>query len=332
MSGAHYLLKSNLNPGATRSGSYSFLSCRDTQRAWRSSFWNLACFDYIIAYTDQSLPRVDLEDPNLWEAAGLHMVQVNARLRPKALCIDGNNDDPEQMTETVACRTLIWIILKTLQYIVMERRRRETESDAASSQTRQDADPDFEAGQWREIEQLLEDWGTVLPETFEPCMRLTSQAVRDSSPAALTANGLRPQSSTSGLFPEVFYSNPMCATAVVLFHFVSSLLLLHKSVETSGSASNPRFVFKRLEAYRRLTRQVNDHVKEICAISLGLPGDLVRIHMVQPLQLAGFCLETPEQRAALAGILAEIEQDTGYSTDVQLKSLQDNWSQDTLLA
>lgn len=323
MSGAQYLLTFNLKQlfesteFPRRNAAYGL----HAQRAWQASFWNIACIDWITSYTEQTSPRLDIENLELWKTAGLPMSIVNGACMPDSLRNDEDSGQQMQMNETLACRTLVWIILKTLSFVASEK---------ACNQTANNGCPGAHQGSstgiqcWDSISQYLDNWCAALPDTFEPCARLAQRYNNIPTPSDNRAPGSEFQSA----FQELFYANAMCATAAVLYHFVQLLLLLHKPLQQKASESHPAFVAKRLNAYRQLSAQIEGHANEICAISLGRPDDPVRLQMVQPLYIAGLCFEAHEQRTALAQLLTSIQRETGYSTAERVANLQQHWGWD----
>ncbi|KAM0265228.1 hypothetical protein ACHAQJ_000382 [Trichoderma viride] len=327
MSGAQYLLTFNLKQlfGSTeinrRSGTYGL----HARRAWQASFWNIVCIDWIASYTEQTTPRLDIENSELWNAAGLPMCVVNGTTIPDSLCNDEDMGSQLQMTETVACRSLIWIILKTLTLIAVEKNSRNKANNDLTENGKANQCLHIGPRWWDDVSHHLDNWCAALPDTFEPCARIAQRHNNIPTPS----DNMLPGSEFQSTFQELFYANAMCATAAVLYHFVQLLLLLHKPLDQNASESHPEFVTKRLNAYRQLSAQIEGHANEICAISLGRPDDPVRQHMVQPLYLAGLCFETHEQRTALAQLLAGIQRETGYSTAERVANLQQHWGWDS---
>lgn len=327
MSGAQYLLTFNLkqifentehNP---RSGAYGL----STRRAWQASFWNIVCIDWVTSYTGEVPPRIDIENLELWKAAGLPMVVVNGIHLPVSLCGDETSGHQLQMTETVACRSLIWVILKTLAFVADEKSGKKIADSSPLDAGKTSGSSPNKIHSWDDISQHLDNWCAALPDTFEPCARIAQRYNNIPTPS----DTMPPRSEFQSAFQELFYANAMCATAAVLYHFVQLLLLLHKPLNQKLSESHPEFVAKRLNAYRQLSAQIEGHANEICAISLGRPDDPVRMHMVQPLYIAGLCFEAHEQRTALAQLLATIQRETGYSTTERVANLQQQWGWDS---
>ncbi|PON28043.1 hypothetical protein TGAM01_v203180 [Trichoderma gamsii] len=326
MSGAQYLLTYNLKQlyESTeinrRNGTFGL----HARRAWQASFWNIVCIDWITSYTEQTAPGLDVENAELWKAAGLPICVVDGITMPNALCNNGDSGFQLQMTETLACRSLIWIILKTLTLIALEKSSNKTANNGLPENDGTCQNSSIASHSWDDVSQHLENWCAALPDTFEPCARIAQRYNNIPTPS----DNMASMSEFQSAFQELFYANAMCATAAVLYHFVQLLHLLHKPLDQKPTESHLEFVAKRLNAYRQLSAQIEGHANEICAISLGRPDDPVRQHMVQPLYLAGLCFETHEQRTALAQLLASIQRETGYSTAERVAKLQQHWGWD----
>lgn len=120
-------------------------------------------------------------------------------------------------------------------------------------------------------------------------------------------------------FAEVFYSLPCCSVTMQHYHFAQIILLLHQPRDDSNSFRD------RLRQYREIPEKIVHHSREICANALGRPPGHVRIHMLQPLFVAGQCLESSEERKVIIGLLRGIETDLGWATEYRVKELLGEW-------
>ena len=164
------------------------------------------------------------------------------------------------------------------------------------------------SGTWEDLEHQVDYWFNTLPEGFRPAGRI------EASSDFLTC-----------LFPEIFYSIPMCAATTQHYHFARVLLLLHKPQNVIPD----RNLGDSLRRHREIATKVTYHCREICGIAIGsLPG-YVRIHMLQPLFVAGQCLEHPSERRKIVTILRGIEQDLGWATEYRVQQLLLEWGWET---
>ncbi|KAK5994494.1 Transcription activator AMTR1 [Cladobotryum mycophilum] len=119
-------------------------------------------------------------------------------------------------------------------------------------------------------------------------------------------------------FPEIVYGLPSCAATMQHYHFAQLLLILHEPLKTEvGSAP----ATARVRRYRELMKRIDQHCKEICGISLGKPAGAARIHMLQPLFLAGQLLEEPREQQIVIDLLRGIEADLGWATAYRVEQL-----------
>lgn len=336
MSGAQHLLMENLPDPASaptdpriRTPLRSF----DTVQAWQASFWNVVRIDYVVSYVERGHPRLSTDDQRLWQAAGLPLRDMNGVRLPESLCVNKDSSFSPRMvpmSETAACRTLLWIVLKALSFAAEQRdqsRTMEFMPHTEASATAKKQQPLNDTKSWQAIRDHLQAWNASLPDSFEPYLRLAQHRPTqvqtpnrsDVSTAAGDGNAIAIQ------FPTLQYSSAMASTAMVLYHFIQIFLLLHRPLSPSNQDTFSRFASQRLSAYRQVAREVDDHANRICGICLGRPDDAVRMHMVQPLHLAGLGLESHDQRVVLEGLLSGIRKGTGCSTEWIVTSLREEW-------
>jgi hypothetical protein len=332
MTGAQYLLQEHL-PGRASGMEGPFRSF-DTSQAWRASFWNVAMIDYTQAYIDRTSPRLNTQDQHLWKAAGIPLRSVNNVLVPESLCGIGDDasEPPPEMTETVACRTLIWIILRALGYAAAEKNNFQALEKSQNSTAGNSLG--FGPESWHIIRQHLIDWEESVPDSFRPFATLPrpeQQALSAARPIPSDSSAASDDKVVTVPFPTLCYSSFMASTASILYHFIQIFLLLHRPLEpTSGSFSH--FASRRLAAYRQLSQEVDEHAEKICSICLGQqPGnDASQMHMAQPLHLAGLSFEGHEQRFVLEGLLKGIQRGSGWSTEWIVTSLRGEWGWDAV--
>ena len=78
----------------------------------------------------------------------------------------------------------------------------------------------------------------------------------------------------------------------------------------------------RLRMIREVSRELEYHGQQICGIALGLDNyPEIRDQMVQPLYLAGVCLEGNEHLTIVIRLLREIQAESMHSTAQRVKSL-----------
>lgn len=325
MSGAQSLLSKNIPSSilnqrtAIRPG---MLSSIDTSKAWQATFWNVARIDYIVAYTEGTMPRLNTGDEQLWKASGLPLIMINGLLQPESICRNQLSEYGSlEMTEAVACKTLIWIVLRSLAYVSAEKDKMNGSNDYAPTQNHLFLGPET----WQGLRQMLSNWHDAVPDTFQPFVALPKPQQPQQSSAKSTPSRNGAEDTITIQFPTLCYSSAMASTAMVVYHFIQIFLLLHKPLGRMPSESFARFTSKRMDAYRLALLEIDDHASAVCGISLNRPIDAVQMHMAQPLHMAGLCFESASQRVVLEGLLNGIQKTTGFSTEWIVSSLRDEW-------
>lgn len=116
---------------------------------------------------------------------------------------------------------------------------------------------------------------------------------------------------------EVFFTMPICAATMQLYHFARILLLLNPpTIQTTAHNYSSTSAIK--------------HAHSIIGIALGRPPPAVRVEMLLPLYIAGVCLDDDEERTVLLELLRAIEMDTGCETEGRCLELTRRWEWDGL--
>jgi hypothetical protein len=260
-------------------------------RGRRAAFWNFAREDYTAAYIHGTRTRLDTEDFAMWRAFGLEITD-NGDLHLQSLERSEMVDGAKATSEDLVAHTLLWIVLSIMNYIGDERAVDKSE-------------------RWIKLREQLDMWHRFLPDHFQPCVK--SKQYRDAEDSATLQH--EP-------FTELFFSLSVCAATLQLYHFAWILLLLHKPATLpSGNGS----VSEILRSYREALQKVGSHCRDICGIALAHSDQATRVHMQQPLYVAGLCLDTPEDRKVILELLREIEVQTGCPTGLRMQQLLAEW-------
>lgn len=260
-------------------------------RGRRAAFWNFAREDYTAAYIYGTKTRLDTEDFEMWRAFGLKITD-NGELYLQSLGRSKTVDEANDPSEDLVAHTLIWIVLRIMNFI----------GDNSRADTNE---------RWMELQEQLHMWHRSLPDHFQPCVR--SKHYRDGEDSATLQH--EP-------FTELFFSLSICAAALQLYHFAWILLLLHKPAtlrSENGSVSDI------LRSYREELEKIGSHCRDICGIALAHSDQAARVHMQQPLYVAGLCVDTPEDRKVILELLREIEVQTGCPTGFRMQQLLAEW-------
>ncbi|KAH8888024.1 hypothetical protein GQ53DRAFT_826592 [Thozetella sp. PMI_491] len=262
----------------------------------RASFWNIARADFLAAYQRRSLTQLDPEDLTLWEAAGLRCVPATSPASLTPIPVALTNGDREEDV----CRTLIWILAKSVNFLGAG------PSAFLPAQHREI---------WTSLRNSLDQWHKNLPMFFQPYLSLPLLD-EASEPTDSSASSKGQQRRIS----QLIFNVPMCAMALQLYHFVQIMLLPNWPMDesTQGAA--------RLRIFRKISEESEYHSRQICGIALGLRNyPCLRQQMVEPLYLAGMCLEEEKEKSLIIRLLQDIQKETGHSTDDRIRNLLANW-------
>ncbi|UKZ69168.1 uncharacterized protein TrAtP1_010177 [Trichoderma atroviride] len=164
-----------------------------------------------------------------------------------------------------------------------------------------------ERNSWFYLWGALDNWHSRLDADFEPYSHYT-----------LSSHLTLPQGPQEPVFDEILFPTQVSAATLSYYHFARVLLLLAKPIDQS----NPLTLLK---DYRERLADIRDNCVKICGIAAGRPGGAARIHSIQPLILAGQCLEDARERRAVVQLLQDIESDTGWPIAAQVGRLQEEW-------
>ncbi|PLB46035.1 hypothetical protein P170DRAFT_258796 [Aspergillus steynii IBT 23096] len=282
-------------------------------RARRATFWNFARQDYLAAFINECQTRLNTEDLVLWTEAGLQIDNMGF-VRLTNTTAAGYPEGDETMREDLIGNGLIWILSKIVNYISAGDHLHLDNGSVDSGPLAISQQVLLE--RWYRLETELDVWYNGLPDTFRPCARLQSRA-KDST----TGNDL------SSLC-EIWYSIPVCASAMQHYHMARILLLINKPHESTSRRST---ITDRLNSYRSIENEIRFHSREIVGISMGRPTGAVRINSLQPLFVSGQCLTEPAERRTALQLLRGIETDLGWATEYRVNQLlrEWGWNEDT---
>jgi hypothetical protein len=261
--------------------------CIKPSRAQVASFWSFARCDYTAAYINHTQTRLDTEDISLWRSAGL-LIDDQGIVIPGKAGFSTYLRGENAVREDMIANALVFILSKLMNLLV-----------PASGTPRNDLTC------WKDLQHEIDIWFESLPASFTACWRVEADS-KSADPARVH-------------FAEVFYSIPLCSVTMQQYHFAQILILLHTPRETSASVRN------QLRSYREIPDKIAYHCREICAIALGRPPGCARIHGLQPLFVAGLCLENSAERKVILDLLRAIEMDLGWATGYRVNELLKEW-------
>lgn len=214
--------------------------------------------------------------------------------------IVGSNDDAFGVGESASTSRTPWVQLFSLITNIIDQF-----TATPSSGDRITKNP--ERNSWFYLWGALDTWHAQLDVNFEPYSHYT-----------LSSHLTLPQGPQEPVFDEILFPTQVSAATLSYYHFARVLLLLAKPIDQS----NP---LTQLKDYRERLIDIRDNCVKICGIAAGRPGGAARVHSVQPLVLAGQCLEDPRERRSVVQLLQDVESDTGWPTADQVRRLQEEW-------
>jgi hypothetical protein len=216
------------------------------------------------------------------------------------------------MKEDLICNALVWLMAKLVNFMASgDEMPAELGTSWAGVPQRTLLD------YWHNLKQQFQTWHDGLPVTFKPCASIDSSR----TPRRLLRN------ENEALFPEVWYSIPMCASTMQCYHMSQIQLLMNKPHESTQGRTT---IATRMNSYQSVLAACQAHSREILGISLARSDDAVRIHSVQPLYTAGQCLSDPRERQVVLDLLRGVETDIGWATDYRVRQLVQQWQYEEL--
>lgn len=248
------------------------------------------------------------EDLALWTEAGLQIDSLGFVSASNANA--GRRPGEEVMKEDTLSNALVWIISKIINFISPSNNAHISTSGAVNASP-MGLPQQVSLERWYRLEAELDMWYKGLPETFHPCARIGLPE------PVIQSDGFTDDASS---LSEIWYSIPMCSSAMQHYHMGRILLHVHKPPQPSGT-TNPI-------TNRYNTTDIQFHSREIVGIAMGCPAGSVRINSLQPLFVSGQCLTDPSERRMILRLLQDIEVDLGWATEYRVKQLLREWGWD----
>ncbi|KAE8147737.1 hypothetical protein BDV25DRAFT_142469 [Aspergillus avenaceus] len=276
-------------------------------KARRATFWNFARQDYLAAFINECNTRLNTDDLLLWTEAGLQIDSMGF-IVPSNTNTTGYPEGDDVMKEDLIGNGLIWILSKIVNFISsgdhlhLEHGPVNTGPLGISQQVLLE--------RWYRLETELDVWHNGLPDTFRPCARVEHPLRKEGDADGGTS------------LAEIWYSLPVCSSAMQHYHMARILLLINKPHESTSRRST---ITNRLNSYRSIESDIRFHSREIVGISMAHPEGSVRINSLQPLFVSGQCLTDHLERHMVLELLRGIEVDLGWATEYRVKQLLKEW-------
>ena len=302
----------------------SLIRPKVTSTARRATFWNIArqdmlaaCMFFLCSFLVVSLTnglvinktqtRLDPEDLSLWREAGLLIDDQGSMIPSNTNDIAYAEDGESVIRVDVICNTLVWLMAKLVNFMADgDQTLDNMEASWAGTPTRS------LTGRWCNLRHQFQVWHDNLSVTFQPSVRIDPSH----TPGHLS------KVDDESMFPDIWYSSPMCASAMQTYHTSQVLLLMNKPHESTHGRCT---VCARLNSYQSTLVACQKHSREIVGISLASSDEAVRIHSVQPIFIAGQCLSDLRERQVVLTLLRNLELDLGLATDYRMQQLTELW-------
>ncbi|KAF5988080.1 hypothetical protein FBULB1_1637 [Fusarium bulbicola] len=280
----------------------------------RAACWNFARQDFLAALINGHKTRLDTENPVIWRRMGL---SVSEDGRPMAHVHSSSPEDAcsQALRPDIISNTLVWLLSKLANYVAL----------ATDSRQQANSTGVLEAT-WLSLNEDFGTWHQGLPSSFRPSYRVRYTSRHGAEGCRRCRH--QPESLISY---ETWYSSSMCASSMQSYHMSQILLLIHKPESLAVPVSRPSASGSPTDAlakFNLMNRVLQYHSTEICAIALSRPKEAARIHMLQPVYLAGRCLHNKADRATVLMLLESIETELGWSSQYRVKDLLREWGMD----
>lgn len=162
---------------------------------------------------------------------------------------------------------------------------------------------------WERLNQDFDAWSALLPPSYTADVVTQINTVTHATSYA------------SEIFAtEQWFANDACAVGHMYYHTAKIILLTRKPILSDEETTTDWLL-----VYRSMHRQMAGHAREIISVALGSANDAVRMHMLQPLYVAGRCLSREGDQGALVKLLKDLENDLGIATSYRVTALYEEW-------
>ncbi len=259
----------------------------------------------MVVVINETQSRLNTEDLGLWKAAGLPLDDMGFVTSSKKV---GALDDANRtlVREDMLSNALVWLLAKISNFIAAGENLTVGLEPGSDTSSPIGVSQQTLLQRWERLNLELQVWHKSLPDTFAPCARV---------PASRTE--------LQGQLSQIWYSIPMCASAMQNYHMAKILLSINKPHESTARRST---VTARLKSYSLIANTTCYHAREICGISLSRLEGSAQVHSLQPLFVAGQCFTEPQERALVLDLLREIESERGCATEFRVKQLLKEWN------
>lgn len=290
----------------------------------RGLFWFFVRNDIEESFVSGKETRVDTDNNALWRTMGLPL-DHSGRFSGGSLAADGNTEPVE--SHVVVLNAMTRLLCKVISLISITARPQGITRRGGNTGT----EARFErTARWTSVNDELDLWLEALPSSFQ------SDTIRRRGTSTTQT-----RATPSEIFEhEVWFADSTCAMSILYYHMARILMLTNKPVDLLLASGYPEPQPQTLPVTvrptdwlvvsRNLQKQLSQHAKSMVAIALGLPEDGVRMHMLQPLYVAGRCLTNEADQRMLIELLECVENDLGVATGYRVTALIQEWGTSSL--
>ena len=165
---------------------------------------------------------------------------------------------------------------------------------------------------WSALTAELNSWFSGLPPSFRPCARIEQKD-------KMFGQGNADETLT---FPEIWFSNIMCASTIQNYHMARILLLIHNPNAPTAYTSTVNNVLK---FYRSTESEIKQRCEEVCGIAQTYQPTSMHVHQCQVLFVVGQCLSDQNERQFIVDLLRRLRSDYGWETEYRVQQLFAEW-------
>lgn len=258
------------------------------------------------------------ENLQLWKDAGL-LLNDDGFVIPSTETQSGLPEGND-MKEDMISNALVWLSSRLCNFVGRGEGSNPVPAGDRSQNPQGDDPGDFGQSQksllkkWSRLTREFDVWYDGLPATFHPSAQIKVQTSAEC------------ENDNQSTFSEIWYSLSMVGAAMAHYHMARILLLMNKPHESTFRHTT---VARRYNSYRSIGSGAPYHAYEICGIALSRPEASVRVHLTQPLFIAGQILDLRGEQEVIIHLLQGIEVDLGWDTKERVQQLVKEWGWQT---
>ena len=248
--------------------------------------------------------RVDISNKLLWRSMGIAFSDTDGRLDPIRTMIDHGDD--EMSRDKSLLHMLLWILCRLADLLASKQRVAPSTTSPASTVS---GHTWISSVSWSEVNSDVDNLYDASRPLLHPDTIVESEDAVPDGPASTCW----------------FLSSTLALAAIYLHMTKIPLLSSMPSGPFAAMSTSPSSAPDWISAYRKLHHQMTSHAKQIVSIALGSPPVAVKLHLLQPLYVAGRCLTEIHDQDELLLFLGLMEKELGMATGYRVQDLLREW-------